>query len=68
LLASLPSLVKTISSDAAPSSSATWVRARSSASPARMLAKRPLEGLPQAVSSHGSMAARTSGAMGVLAL
>jgi hypothetical protein len=68
LFASLPPLVNTISSGAAPSSFATSSRARSSAAFAGALAQWPLEGLPNASSRNGRMASVTAGSIGVLAL
>jgi hypothetical protein len=68
LLASLPPLVKTISSLSAPSRSATWLRARSSAALAPEAAQCALDGLPKWPSRNGRIAAATAGSTGVLAL
>ena len=68
LFASLPPLVKTTSSGAAPSSAATWARARSMTA----LASRPpgwsADGFAYGPSSSGRMTAATRGSIGVLAL
>ena len=53
---------------AAPSSAATWPRAVSSAAFAGALAQWPLDGLPNASSKNGRIAAATAGSTGVLAL
>jgi hypothetical protein len=68
VFASLPPLVKTISSGSAPSSAATWSRASSRAALARRAAQCPLDGLPKWSSRNGRIAAATAGPIGVLAL
>ncbi len=69
LSASLPPLVKTISSAAQPSSAATSPRPASSNAFAGRPAQCPLDGLPKpSPSSAAAMASRTSGATGVVAL
>jgi hypothetical protein len=68
LFASLPPLVKTTSSDSAPSIAATLPRASSKAAFAGALAQWLLDGLPKAPSRNGRIAAATAGSIGVLAL
>ena len=64
LFASLPPLVNTISSGAQRSRLATCRRAFSSALLAGMLAQCPLDGLPNASSRNGRIAAATAGSIG----
>ena len=68
LSASVPPLVKTISLGRAPMSAATEARARSTA-PRALWPKEWTEfGLPYSAEKYGSIAARTSGSTGVVAL
>ena len=68
LLASLPPPVKTISSGDAPINAATCARAFSTAAWAIRPYSCELDGLPNASSRNGSMASRTAGSIGVVAL
>jgi len=60
--------VKTISSACAPIMSATCSRAWATAAAARFPNACELDALPNSSRSHGSIASRTSGATGVVAL
>ncbi len=68
LFASVPPEVNTTSSVSAPTSAATWARARSTAARARRPSTCPLDGLPQQVSRASVITATTSGSTGVVAL
>ena len=68
LFASVPPLVKTISSGEQPSRAATCRRACATASAAGAPAQCVLDGLPKCSLRNGSIASRASGAIGVVAL
>jgi hypothetical protein len=68
LLASVPEAVNTTSAGRAPSSVATRSRASSTASRAARPKAWIEDGFPQRAPSHGSMASRTRGSRGVVAL
>src|SRR5262249_28235072 len=68
LLASVPPLVKTISSARAPISAATSARACSTPSRARRPSACDDDGLPKSSRRNGSISFRTSGSTGVVAL
>ena len=66
--ASVPDEVNTISAGRAPISRATWARASSTASRAAWPKPWTEDGLPQICPIQGSIASRTLGSMGVVAL
>jgi hypothetical protein len=68
LFASVPEAVKTISPERAPRSAATSSRAASTASRAARPQRWIDDGLPCRSPSHGSIASRTRGSTGVVAL
>src|SRR5215831_7058396 len=68
LVASVPPLVKTISSGSAPRSRATSPRASSTAVRARTPCSWALDGLPKHARKYGSIASTTAGSIGVVAL
>ena len=68
LLASVPEAVNTTSGGTAPSKAATCARAASTASRAACPKRCSDDGLPCRSPSHGSMASRTRGSSGVVAL